>query len=141
MRKPIKVYVVGYDWCNITSFLLFDFEKVDNIKEADIVMFTGGEDINPALYGDVPHPTTHFTNRDDMEVLAFKDAPKEALLIGGCRGAQLLTALSGGKLFWEEIFPHAIYLCIHQDKESYVHLLLFGYSPTFWEYIYVFRDV
>lgn len=99
MRKPIKVYVVGYDWCNITSFLLFDFEKVDNIKEADIVMFTGGEDINPALYGDVPHPTTHFTNRDDMEVLAFKDAPKEALLIGGCRGAQLLTALSGGKLF------------------------------------------
>ena len=68
MRKPIKVYVVGYDWCNITSFLLFDFEKVDNIKEADIVMFTGGEDINPALYGDVPHPTTHFSNRDDMEV-------------------------------------------------------------------------
>lgn len=99
MKKTIKVYVVGHDWCNITNFLLFDFEKVDNINEADIVMFTGGEDINPKLYGDVKHPTTHYTDRDDMEVAAFHTAPKNALLIGGCRGAQLLTALSGGKLF------------------------------------------
>lgn len=94
-----KVFIVGSDWCNITSFLLFDFEKTNNIKEADIVMFTGGEDINPSLYGDIPHPTTHFTSRDIKEVEAFNNAPKTALLIGGCRGAQLLTALSGGKLF------------------------------------------
>lgn len=99
MKKIPKVYVVGHDWCNITSFLLFEFTRTQDIKEADIVMFTGGEDINPSLYGDIKHPTTHFTDRDDYEVAAFKAAPKDALLIGGCRGAQLLTALSGGKLF------------------------------------------
>lgn len=100
MKKKLKVYVVGPDWCNITKFLLFDFEKVDSIKEADIVMFTGGEDISPALYGDEEHSTTHFSpRRDEYEVAAFEAAPKNALLIGGCRGAQLLTALSGGKLF------------------------------------------
>ena len=100
MNKQLKVYIVGHDWCDITHFLLFDFVKVNNIEEADIVMFTGGEDINPALYGDVPHPTTHFSNRDDAEVAAYKHVlnTSKPLFIGGCRGAQLLTALNGGKL-------------------------------------------
>lgn len=99
MNKKLKVFIVGPDWCNITSFLLFDFELVQNISDADIVMFTGGADISPSLYNDKVHETTHFSEqRDKFEVEMFKQAPKNALLIGGCRGAQLLTALSGGKL-------------------------------------------
>ena len=99
MNKKLKVFVVGPDWCNITSFLLFDFELVKNISDADIIMFTGGEDISPSLYNDKIHGTTHFSpRRDAFEVEMFNLAPKKALLIGGCRGAQLLTALSGGRL-------------------------------------------
>ena len=99
MNTKKKVFIVGPDWCDITHFVLFDFEIVQEISQADIIMFTGGEDISPSLYNDTIHPTTHFTpRRDEMEVAAFKAAPKRALLIGGCRGAQLLTALSGGRL-------------------------------------------
>lgn len=100
MKKIYNVYIVGADWCHITNFLTFgEFRIVKNIKDADIVMYTGGADINPALYSEKVHPTTsYYSSRDDMEVEAFKQIPKGALIIGVCRGAQLLTALNGGKL-------------------------------------------
>ena len=94
-----KVYVVGVDWCNITSFLKFPIKIIQDISQADIVMFTGGADINPKLYGEKAISQTYYSDtRDQIELQAFKDCPDTALKIGGCRGAQLLTALSGGRL-------------------------------------------
>jgi len=93
-----KLYVVGYGksyghWLNH-----FGMTLTDSPKEADLVMWTGGEDIDPALYGEKQGFRTWFNPaRDKYEVEAFeqlKDKPK----IGICRGGQLLTALSGGKL-------------------------------------------
>lgn len=72
---------------------------VDNQNEADIVMFTGGCDINPRLYNCKPHATTWYSNdRDAYEVKAFYQVKPNQLCIGTCRGAQLFTALLGGKL-------------------------------------------
>ena len=45
-----KIYVVGFglhymSWVNNAI-------HVENIEEADIVLFTGGEDVSPSLYGE-----------------------------------------------------------------------------------------
>ena len=96
MRKTIYCprFLTGteFDWVrNVTP--------VDTPEKADIIVFSGGADINPNLYGCERHPTTHFYQmRDDLEVNCFNKLSKDQVVIGLCRGAQLITALNGGKL-------------------------------------------
>ena len=73
----------------------------EGLKEGDILVFEGGVDIDPALYGEKPHPQTQYANkkRDATEIAAFEAARRKGLpMIGICRGAQLFTAILGGKL-------------------------------------------
>jgi len=98
-----NVYVVGGSlgyarWLNARI--------VNNIEEADLVMFTGGEDINPKLYNEPVHPQTYFSSRDNHEVVMFKKAVELGIpIIGICRGAQLACALSGGRLIQHQHHP------------------------------------
>ena len=96
-----KVHVVG-GGNYITSFLDKNFEIVKNIHEANIVIFTGGADISPDIYYAEKHSTTFYNKeRDQFEILAYDEAlrsKKKPLLLGICRGAQLLCALNGGKI-------------------------------------------
>lgn len=96
-----KVHIVGYGGGAASIFAERNFPLTDKIDEADILVFTGGQDINPALYEAKANPATYFTQRrDDQEVEAFMVAPGyEKLKVGICRGAQLLCALSGGRLY------------------------------------------
>lgn len=67
----------------------------------DILILHGGVDINPAIYGEDPHRYTQHPNlqRDAIESGLYHDAVKAgARIFGICRGAQLITALNGGKL-------------------------------------------
>jgi putative glutamine amidotransferase len=71
-----------------------------NIGECDLILFEGGEDIHPLIYGDVVGEFT-YTNidRDIKEVALFKKAlDLKKPILGICRGAQLACALSGGKI-------------------------------------------
>lgn len=95
--KGYKIFVVG----NAKSVAKFThMEIVNDIEEANLVMFTGGSDINPELYGENEHPRT-YTNevRDNQEIQAFRRAKELGKrMIGICRGAQLLCVMSGGRL-------------------------------------------
>src|SRR3546814_15333831 len=44
--------------------------KADSMEKADIVIFTGGSDINPAFYGEEPIPGVVFNEKRDAEDLA-----------------------------------------------------------------------
>lgn len=95
-----KVFVVGSS-IHYANFIR-NKQLVNSISEADIVLFTGGEDVNPILYNEKQHPRTYFNTMRDMaekkvfdEVTAMK---RKVLFIGICRGSQLLTVLSGGSL-------------------------------------------
>ena len=81
-----------FDWIrNVTP--------VDSPEKADIIVFSGGSDINPALYNCERHPSTYYSERRDaLEVGCFNSLSKNQTVIGICRGAQLVTALNGGKL-------------------------------------------
>lgn len=65
-----------------------------------LVVFTGGEDVSPSIYNEKPHKSTCSNlTRDIRESKVFDYACKLRIPIFGiCRGAQLVCALSGGKL-------------------------------------------
>ncbi len=65
-----------------------------------LVVFTGGEDVHPSLYGKSAHKSTYAGgHRDKEEVEIFKEALYQQIPFAGiCRGAQLLCVLAGGEL-------------------------------------------
>lgn len=77
----------------------------ENINEADIVVFTGGADISPSLYGEKLHAKTNpMPARDHRELLMYRAAWGK-FKFGICRGGQLLNVLSGGTL-WQDVNGH-----------------------------------
>jgi hypothetical protein len=67
------------------------------------VVFWGGTDISPSLYGEKPNNYCEAGNlpskRDQMELSIMREAWLNDIgIIGVCRGAQLLCAFAGGKL-------------------------------------------
>lgn len=83
-------------------------EIVHRIEDADLVCFTGGEDVTPALYKAHKHPFTHNSEaRDAREKEAFEicrglDIP----MVGICRGGQFLNVMSGGAMY-QHVSKHA----------------------------------
>lgn len=82
----MKIYVVGGN--NYYVNFIKDVEIVDNLEDAQLVVFTGGEDVTPSLYGCKKYSTT-FCNprRDKEEWEIFKRInPKTQIVYGCCRG-------------------------------------------------------
>ncbi len=66
------------------------------------VVFTGGGDIAPHLYGEEPHPETKDIDeeRDEFEIKILEKAKEKNIpILGICRGAQLINVASGGTLY------------------------------------------
>lgn len=94
----------------------------------DVILYAGGVDINPALYGEKPLPTTQQPNllRDGMEILQYQIGREwGAVNLGVCRGAQLLNVLNGGKL-WQHVDghnkDHGVRVKGPDKYQHYVHL-------------------
>ena len=84
-----KVFVVGP--AKSYSKWIKNHELTDKIEEADIVMFTGGEDVDPSLYGAQPHPTTYSNiQRDLAEKSIFEQVRTDQLCVGICRGLRIV---------------------------------------------------
>lgn len=70
-----------------------------NIDEADVILFTGGEDVTPSIYNEECGKYTGPCNLErDTRELAYFDMYVNVPKIGICRGSQFLCAASGGKL-------------------------------------------
>ncbi len=70
----------------------------DNYTPCDVLLLTGGSDVNPKLYRESEGKYTHINNDRDVRekgmCLTYSNTPK----LGICRGAQFLTVLSEGRL-------------------------------------------
>lgn len=76
-----------------------DYQLVDKLEDADVVLFTGGEDVTPDLYGCKKHPRTYNNiHRDEYEKSIFEKIRPDQFVLGICRGSQLLCVLNGGIL-------------------------------------------
>lgn len=106
-NKQIKVYVVGSS-IYYASFLK-NIKLVDSIKDADIILFTGGEDVTPSFYGKEKHRLTYCNpERDYLEKAVFDQIRQNQIAFGICRGSQFLCAMNGGILV-QDCDKHAMY--------------------------------
>jgi putative glutamine amidotransferase len=72
------------------------------LERVDALVLTGGPDLDPACYGQVPHPKTYGVNRDidDFELaLAHEALERELPTLAICRGFQVLNTALGGTLY------------------------------------------
>jgi gamma-glutamyl-gamma-aminobutyrate hydrolase PuuD len=101
-----NVYIVGGGYEDM--WIDNGFAIASDLEEADIVQFTGGEDVSPELYGEEKHPTTFSSlERDHYEMNFFEKAKELGIpMVGICRGGQFLNVMCGGKL-WQHVDGHA----------------------------------
>ena len=83
----------------------------------DGVLVTGGADLDPAAYGEAPHPATAATSaeRDAFELLLVRSAAERDLpCLGVCRGMQVVNVAYGGAL--EQHLPDQLEHDIHRGE-------------------------
>lgn len=75
--------------------------KATTPEEADLVVFSGGPDVDPLLYGEKAHPSTRTdVPRDKRDIELYDLCFKLGIpMLGICRGAQFLHVMNGGKLY------------------------------------------
>ena len=81
----MKVFVVGgaLGYANFLEGVSF----VDNVEDAEVVLFTGGEDVTPSLYNCKKHVSTYCNpNRDLAEKEVFNKIKENQIALGICRG-------------------------------------------------------
>jgi len=76
--------------------------KADSLEKADLVVFGGGIDVNPSLYGKSRHASVSSISyhRDTADMEAYYKCLELGIpMLGICRGAQFLWVMNGGELF------------------------------------------
>lgn len=102
----MKVFVVG----GALGYAIFleGMTLVDKVEDADVVLFTGGEDVTPSLYDCKKHSATYCNpSRDLEEKEVFNRIKPNQIAVGCCRGAQFLCVMNGGLLV-QHVSNHAI---------------------------------
>jgi putative glutamine amidotransferase len=75
------------------------------VAKLDALILSGGEDVDPALYGATPSPALGrvFKGRDDFDFALMRAAKARRLpMLGVCRGVQALNVFFGGTL-WQDL--------------------------------------
>lgn len=103
----MNIFVVG-GATNYANFIE-GAQLVDNPEKADVILFTGGEDVDPSLYGCKKHPSTYSNIKRDLEEKAIfeKVDPSKQVCVGICRGSQFLCVMNGGLLV-QNCYGHAV---------------------------------
>ena len=114
----ISYAVPFYGKCK--QYLVLPSEKVrgNDVAWADLIVFTGGTDVDPHIYGEDRMALTDNPDkeRDDVEIDVFNAAiGMDKAMVGICRGAQFLCVMNLGQLIQ------------HVDNHSRSHL---AYSPN-----------
>jgi len=94
-----------------------------DIPPHDGVVAIGGDDIDPALYGEQPSPDlgSIVPERDDVELTVMRDALAHGVpLLAICRGMQLLNVACGGSLL-QHISEDAGHTAHRDTSESSWH--------------------
>lgn len=112
-----KIYVVGGDskyanWC--------EGDIITKIEDADLVIWTGGSDVDPCFYNEqMGMHTCCNIHRDVFEAKEFRKAlALKKPMLGICRGSQFLCVMAGGKLVQHQNSSGGIHpIVTYDDKE------------------------
>lgn len=88
-------------------FLKIGLKGCKAIGEADLVCFTGGEDVDPGLYGEpIMNGTYSDPTRDEVDKVVFdRCIIHKTPMVGICRGGQFLNVMNGGRM-WQNVDNH-----------------------------------
>lgn len=108
--RDLKVFVLPGPGYGAVSALFCEAgaKKAKSVNEADLVVFLGGADVNPALYGEKPVPAviSWDEGRDNREKTVYDYCVNHGIpMFGICRGAQFLHVMNGGTL-WQHVDGH-----------------------------------
>lgn len=112
---PIRVFIIGTDGAVLSLFnkhpAFYAKDQLDDpnpkLDDYDMIVFTGGSDVNPEYYGEKPLNGTHYVDyRDQRELSIYWQTLKTHYHFGICRGLQLLAVANGSKL-WQHIDGHS----------------------------------
>jgi gamma-glutamyl-gamma-aminobutyrate hydrolase PuuD len=89
-----------------------------NMREADILILTGGADISTEMYGEKDTQNSIKNTKRDIEelILAGYAIKHNIPILGICRGAQMLCAIAGGKLVQNISHNHEHEIVIFNNK-------------------------
>jgi gamma-glutamyl-gamma-aminobutyrate hydrolase PuuD len=110
------------------------------VKDFDLIIFSGGEDVNPNLYGQ-DNKFSYGVNkkRDEIEKLIFNEAEKQGKkILGVCRGHQLINVLKGGQLYQDfliegaenGLMPHASYHSLQWQTHNSIVMKFYRDTPV-----------
>ena len=89
------------------------------VSRLDGIVFTGGEDIQPMYYGDLPYEKLEEVSpaRDTFDLMVLKMAADRNIpILGICRGLQLMNVAFGGTLYQDLPTQHPSSVN-HRQKE------------------------
>jgi gamma-glutamyl-gamma-aminobutyrate hydrolase PuuD len=102
--KKIKIVHIGWEYERMCVDLGYDFTQ--DTAMADLVMFTGGADVSPHLYGEKNVASYCDARRDDLEQKIFQECVALKIpMVGICRGGQFLNVMNGGRM-WQDVDGH-----------------------------------
>lgn len=110
-----------------------DITKADLLKLASMCqgfLFTGGQDINPAIYHTAPTANCGkiCQVRDQTDTIIYEYAKEHGQAVFGiCRGIQFINAYEGGTL-WQDLsseFPCTVNHCQTPPYDEPVHKVVF----------------
>lgn len=106
-----------------TLFENMRIQHVDTVEDADLVAFGGGADLGTKMYGHnpvFPGQCASLSIRDAEEKEIFEKAIHYGKpMLGICRGAQLLCALSGGALIQHANGHTMSHFVFNMDGDEY----------------------
>lgn len=88
----------------------------ETLDSVDGLIFSGGSDLDPELYGEEAHPETDgwVRERDDFELGLMQAAlARDVPLLAICRGSQVLNIALGGDL--EQHVPDRVQTNVHKE--------------------------
>ena len=91
------------------------------LASVDVLLLSGGEDVEPRRYGVAPSPRLETVNlrRDAWEYALLDEAVKRRLpVVGICRGCQLINVYFGGTL-WQDLPTERPGPVAHRGKGSH----------------------
>lgn len=103
MRPGFINSITGAGGIPIMLPLTISEDEIDELASiCDGILFSGGQDINPALYNEekLPQCGPLMEPLDRMETILYaKAVEKDRPVLGICRGFQLINAVNGGSLY------------------------------------------
>jgi putative glutamine amidotransferase len=96
------------------------------VNEFDLIIFSGGADISPRIYGEENTHSYTFPARDHIELVILQSALElNVKILGVCRGHQLINAYLGGKLVQDLgtfLAPHHAFHSLNfLTQESFIY--------------------